>query len=85
MSFEVPGMSFEACLAARYCPRAVGEGFDSGLEAEPPVRCAAPGCTESVTLPTAESAREGWASFKGEGTFWFCPRHKDQAEKLLSS
>ena len=62
----------------------MGEGFDSGVEAEPPVRCAAPDCTESVTLPETKGALREWASFKGEGMFWFCPRHKDQAEKLLN-
>jgi hypothetical protein len=57
----------------------VGEGFDSG-EPEPPVRCAAAGCANSVTLPDTEGTLKSWASFKGEGTFWYCPEHKAQAE-----
>jgi hypothetical protein len=46
------------------------------------VRCAAPDCAEGVTLPDTAGRLKEWASYKGEGTFWFCPEHKDLAEHL---
>lgn len=70
----------------------VSDGIDSGTfdgqslngalgdEADAPVRCAAPGCSQAVKLPDEKSKLEDWVSYKGEGAFWYCPEHSDQAE-----
>ena len=56
------------------------DGGGSGAEAEAPVRCARPDCAAVVTLPDTAGKLAEWASYKGEGTFWFCPEHKRLAK-----
>jgi hypothetical protein len=66
----------------------LGNAFDSGnFEglAEPPVLCAAPDCPARVIIPDEKHKLEEWASYKGEGTFWYCPVHKNQAGQPASA
>ena len=63
----------------------MGDSLDSGIldgGAQAPVRCAGPDCAAVVTLPDTAGILDEWASYKGEGTFWFCPEHKGLAEYL---
>jgi hypothetical protein len=74
-------------VRSRVTSSRVGDSFDDGTPgneesgpAEAPVRCSGADCAAVVMPPDTAGKLAEWASYKDEGTFWFCPEHKNLVE-----